>query len=108
VQGAALFLQPAQDINVGGRRHCEACRQLQLDIGGANASTNRVSNIWSTSAAVKNRPDWIGLAISAIGLVTALPGLFNSVGLEISRHHSVFVPHTSPEFSPHFAIADFH
>jgi hypothetical protein len=50
-------------------------KNIGLNIGGTSTQTNRVGNVRSGPATVKNKPDWVGLAIAAIGLVTALVGL---------------------------------
>jgi hypothetical protein len=44
-----------------------------VTIGGANTQTNRVGHV-APDAAKKTRPDWVGLAIAIIGLLTALVG----------------------------------
>ena len=53
-------------------------KNIGLNIGGTTTQTTRVGNVRSTPAAAKSKPDWVGLAIAAIGLITALVGLFKS------------------------------
>jgi hypothetical protein len=49
-------------------------RNFGINIGGTNTQTNRVGNV-APEAAKETKPDWIGLAIAGIGLLTALVGL---------------------------------
>ena len=44
-----------------------------LNIGSGNSQTNEVGNV-ATSPDKATKPDWIGLAIAALGLLTALVG----------------------------------
>jgi hypothetical protein len=46
-------------------------------IGGTNTPTHRLDNFGAAPATAKSMPDWVGLTITAIGLVTALLGLLN-------------------------------
>ena len=71
--GVLLILMGAAKLGSGF-----SSKSIGLNIGGTNAPTNRIRNIGSAPATVKNMPDWVGLAIAAIGLATALLGLFNS------------------------------
>jgi hypothetical protein len=49
---------------------------IGINIGSTNTQTNKVGNVAPAAATKSNKPDWVGLAIAAIGLVTALVGLF--------------------------------
>jgi hypothetical protein len=49
-------------------------RNFGISIGGKTTQTNRVGNVTSSAAKV-TKPDWIGLAIAGIGLLTAIVGL---------------------------------
>jgi len=44
-----------------------------INIGGKNTQTNKVGNV-APGEAKETKPDWVGLAIAAIGLLTALVG----------------------------------
>jgi hypothetical protein len=46
---------------------------LGINIGGTNTQKNKLGNV--ASSAKDTKPDWIGLTIAAIGLLTALAGL---------------------------------
>jgi hypothetical protein len=48
---------------------------IGINVGGTNTQTNKVGNV-TPEAAKSGKPDWVGLAIAAIGLVTAVIGLF--------------------------------
>jgi hypothetical protein len=45
-----------------------------ITIGGTTNQTNRVGDV-APAANKSSKPDWVGLAIAAIGLLTALVGL---------------------------------
>ena len=45
------------------------------NIGSPSNQTNKVGNV-TPAAAKSGKPDWVKLAIAAIGLLTALVGLF--------------------------------
>jgi hypothetical protein len=47
-----------------------------INIGSTSNQTNKVGNVAPAAATKDQKPDWVGLAIAAIGLVTALVGLF--------------------------------
>jgi hypothetical protein len=49
-----------------------------INIGGEQNQTNRVGNV-APLANKSSKPDWVGLAIAAIGLLTALLGLFQAL-----------------------------
>jgi hypothetical protein len=53
-------------------------RNFGINIGSTNTQTNKVGNI-VPNAAKTNEPDWVGLTIAGIGLVTAFVGLFKSL-----------------------------
>jgi hypothetical protein len=44
-----------------------------ISIGGTTTQTTKVGNV-TPGAAKESKPDWVGLAIAAIGLLTALVG----------------------------------
>jgi hypothetical protein len=45
-----------------------------INFGGTTTQTNKVGNV-TPEPAKSAKPDWVGLAIAAIGLVTAVIGL---------------------------------
>jgi hypothetical protein len=45
-----------------------------INFGGETTQTNKIDNV-TGGAAAGTKPDWVGLAIAAIGLVTAGIGL---------------------------------
>jgi hypothetical protein len=51
-------------------------RNIGFNIGSTNTQTNKVGNVTPTAETKSNKPDRVGLAIAAIGLITALIGLF--------------------------------
>jgi hypothetical protein len=48
---------------------------IGINFGGTNTQTNKVGNVTAASAK-GGKADWVGLGIAAIGLVTAVVGLF--------------------------------
>jgi hypothetical protein len=46
-----------------------------INIGSTSTQTNKVGNVTPAVDAKSKKPDWVGLAIATIGLVTALVGL---------------------------------
>jgi hypothetical protein len=48
---------------------------LGINFGGTSTQGNKVGNV-TPEAAKNGKPDWVGLGIAAIGLVTAAIGLF--------------------------------
>ena len=48
-------------------------RNFGMNFGGTTTQTNKVGNV--TPEPKRAKPDWVGLAIAAIGLVTAAIGL---------------------------------
>jgi hypothetical protein len=48
---------------------------IGINIGSTNTQTNKVGNVAPAADAKSKKPDWVGLAIAVIGLVTALVGL---------------------------------
>ena len=48
---------------------------IGINFGGTNTQTNKVGNV-TPEAAKSGKADWVGLGIAAIGLVTAVVGLF--------------------------------
>jgi hypothetical protein len=53
-------------------------RNIGFNIGSTNTQANRVGNVAPTPEPKDKKPDWVGLGIAAIGLLTALVGLFKS------------------------------
>jgi hypothetical protein len=48
---------------------------IGINFGGTNTQTNKVGNVTPESTK-GGKADWVGLGIAAIGLVTAIVGLF--------------------------------
>jgi hypothetical protein len=48
---------------------------IGINFGGTNTQTNKVGNV-TPETAKGGKADWVGLGIAAIGLVTAVIGLF--------------------------------
>jgi hypothetical protein len=48
---------------------------IGINFGSTNTMTNKVGNV-TPEAATGGKADWVGLGIAAIGLVTAVIGLF--------------------------------
>jgi hypothetical protein len=48
---------------------------IGINLGSTNTQTNKVGNV-TPEAAKGSKADWVGLGIAAIGLVTAVVGLF--------------------------------
>ncbi len=72
VVGAVLFL--AGLGRVGSRqRGGFNLSNFGINIGGKSTQTNTAGDV-APSAAKDTKPDWIGLAIAGIGLLTALVG----------------------------------
>jgi len=68
--GAVLFLAGLAKLG-GSQSGGVNLSNLGINIGGRNTQTNKVGNV----DAKETKPDWVGLAIAAIGLLTALVGL---------------------------------
>jgi hypothetical protein len=49
-------------------------RNFGINFGGTTTQTNKIGNV-TTQSAKSAKPDWVGLAIAAIGLVSAVIGL---------------------------------
>ena len=73
VVGAVLFLAGLAKL---GRSQSGGFNlsNFGINIGGTNTQTNKVGNV-APDEAKETKPDWVGLAIAAIGLLTALVGL---------------------------------
>jgi hypothetical protein len=69
VVGAILFLAGLAKLG-GSQSGGFNLRNFGINIGSANTQSNTVGNIAPT------KPDWAGIAIAVIGLVTAVVGLF--------------------------------
>jgi hypothetical protein len=72
VVGAVLiFVGLAKAGRSGGFR----LSNIGITLGGTTTQTNKVGNV-TIEPAKGGKPDWVGLGIAAIGLVTAVVGLF--------------------------------
>src|ERR1700719_4085730 len=76
VVGAVLFLAGLAKLgsNQSGGFNLS---NIGINIGGTNTQTNRVGNV-APDAAKETKPDWVGLAIAGVGLVTAVIGWLKS------------------------------
>jgi hypothetical protein len=70
--GLLLILMGVTQLAIGF-----SSKNIGPHVGGANTPTHRLGNFAAAPATAKNMPDWVGLTITAIGLVTALLGLLN-------------------------------
>jgi hypothetical protein len=50
---------------------------IGINLGGTTSQNNEVGNV-TPGQAKGGKPDWVGLGIAAVGLVTAFVGLFKS------------------------------
>jgi hypothetical protein len=57
-----------------GQRGGLSLRNFGINFGGTTTQTNKIGNV-TPEPAKSSKPDWVGLAIAAIGLVTAVIGL---------------------------------
>jgi hypothetical protein len=73
VGGALILLGLAKLRNAGGSF---SVSNVGINISSTNTQTNKVGDVAPAAATKDQKPDWVGLAIAAIGLVTALVGLF--------------------------------
>jgi hypothetical protein len=73
--GILLIVMGAAELTSG--THGFRLKNVRLEIGGTNTQTNQVGNVTRLPVG-KNRPNWVGLAIAALGLILALIGLFKS------------------------------
>jgi hypothetical protein len=74
IVGVALILLGLAKLRSGGGGF--SLSNVGINIGSTSTQTNKVGNVAPAAAAAKDqKPDWVGLAIAAIGLVTALVGL---------------------------------
>ncbi len=73
VVGAVLFLAGLAKLG-GSQSGGFNLSNFGINIGGTNTQTNKVGNV-GPGEAKETKPDWVGLAIAAIGLLTALVGL---------------------------------
>jgi len=71
IVGIALILVGLAKLRSGVR-----LSNVGINIASTNTQTNKVGNVAPAAAMKDKKPDWVGLAIAAIGLVTALVGLF--------------------------------
>jgi hypothetical protein len=74
IVGIVLFLLGLAKLGRSGGFNLS---NFGITIGGTTTQTNRVGNIApdATAANRSSKPDWAGLVIAAIGLLTALVGL---------------------------------
>jgi hypothetical protein len=61
---------------LGSSRGSFNLSNIGISIGSTNTQTNKVGNVGPVPPTKK--PDWVGLAIAVIGVITALIGLFSS------------------------------
>jgi hypothetical protein len=73
IVGVALILLGLAKLRSGGGGF--SLSNVGINIGSTSTQTNKVGNVAPAAAAKDQKPDWVGLAIAAIGLVTALVGL---------------------------------
>ena len=73
IVGVALFLVGVAKLGSSGGGF--RLSNIGFNIGSTNTQTNEVGNVTSPAKAETKKPDWVGLAIAVIGLVTALVGL---------------------------------
>jgi hypothetical protein len=71
IVGIVLFLLGLAKLGRSGGFNLS---NFGINIGGKQNQTNRVGNV-APEANKSSKPDWVGLAIAAIGLVIALVGL---------------------------------
>lgn len=74
VIGAVLILV---GLAKAGRSGGFSLRNFGINFGGTTTQTNKVGNV-TLEPAKSAKPDLVGLAIAALGLVTAVIGLFKS------------------------------
>jgi hypothetical protein len=70
IVGVALFLAGLAKLG-GGQSGGFHLGNFGINIGGKTTQTNKVGDVHVE----ETRPDWVGLAVAAIGLLTALVGL---------------------------------
>jgi hypothetical protein len=71
IVGIVLFLLGLAKLGRSGGFNLS---NFGINIGGEQKQAIRVGNV-ASSANKSSKPDWVGLAIAAIGLLTALVGL---------------------------------
>jgi hypothetical protein len=71
--GLLLILMGVTQVAIGF-----SSKNIGPHIGGTFTPTHRLDNFEAAPVTAKNMPDSVGLTITAIGLATALLGLFSS------------------------------
>ena len=74
IVGIVLILVGLAKLRSGGNGF--SLRNIGFNIGSTNTQTNKVGNVAPRPEPKDKKPDWVGLGITAIGLLTALVGLF--------------------------------
>jgi hypothetical protein len=74
IVGALLFLV---GLAKAGQSGGFSLSNFGINFGGTNTQTNKVGNVTPDSTK-GGKADWVGLGIAAIGLMTAVVGLFKS------------------------------
>jgi len=74
IVGIVLILLGLAKLRSGGGGL--SLSNIGINFGSTNTQTNKVGNVAPAAATKDKKPDWVGLAIAATGLVTALVGLF--------------------------------
>jgi hypothetical protein len=72
IVGAVLILV---GLAKAGRSGGFSLSNFGINFGGASTQSNKVGNVTPESTK-SGKTDWVGLGIAAIGLVTAVVGLF--------------------------------
>ncbi len=72
VVGAVLFLAGLAKLG-SSQRGGFNLSNFGINIGGTTTQTNKVGNV-APSPAKESKPDWVGLGIAALGLLTAVVG----------------------------------
>lgn len=72
IVGAVLILV---GLAKAGQSGGMSLSNIGINFGGTTTQSNKVGNV-TPEAAKSGKADWVGLGIAAIGLVTAVIGLF--------------------------------
>jgi hypothetical protein len=73
IVGIVLLLAGLAKLGSSGGRF--RLSNIGINVGSTSTQTAKVGNVASGANARTKKPDWVGFAIAAIGLVTALVGL---------------------------------
>jgi len=77
IVGIALILLGFTKLRSGGGGF--SLSNIGINFGSTNNQTNKVGNIAPTAVTKDQKPDWVGLATAAIGLISTLAGLFKGL-----------------------------